>query len=455
VISERKEVVVVGGGAAGMAAAWELRDHDVLLLEQNEVLGGRMKSHDRGDYWLNLGAHLFPVEGAHVRNMMNELGLETLDVPGSKTAISFKGRVYDARRIESYPFLLPLTVRERIQLVKVGATVRWKVMSYVRQSRPRAGETAAQGRARMRRFDNQRTFQSLLGRLTGSVDAIFRTAARRVPAEMDALSAAAGISIFAGNWAGKASGSPVNLRGGSGRLGESVGRELGDRVVLGARVVSVEPDADGAVVTYETAAGPSTVAARHVIVATPAPVASSLVPGLPPGVHASLASVAYEPFVSMAVLTHESGPMPWDDIYAILAPGMSFNMVFNHANPLRGSTARRSGGSLMCYAGAKLARELLDLPEDEIARRFTGDLQRVYPQLADLISETVVQKWQYGNWYETPTSDLGALLGYNNQADTAIHFAGDYFAAVSGSVEGGATSGVETARLVAAALSSG
>jgi protoporphyrinogen/coproporphyrinogen III oxidase len=454
VSTEHRDVVVVGGGAAGMAAAWQLRDKDIVLLEQNDVLGGRMKSHGRGDYWLNLGAHLFPVAGAHVRNLMDELGLETVEVPGSKTALSFKGKVHDARRIESYPFVLPLTLTERLQLMRAGLIVRLKVRSYLSQSRPRPGESATERQARMSRFDKDRTFQSLLGRLPGAVDAIFRTAARRVPAEMEELSAAAGISIFAGNWAGKASGSPVNLLGGSGRLGEAVRRRLGERAVLGARVVSVEQDGDGAVVTYDSAEGRSTITARHVIVATPAPVASALVPGLAPSVKESLGSVAYAPFVSMAILTHESGPMPWDDIYAILTPGLSFNMLFNHANPLRGSSIRSSGGSLMVYAGAQPARELLELPDDEIARRFTQDLLRVYPQLGNLISETIVQKWVYGNWYETPRSDLDALLAYRETPDNVIHLAGDYFAPVSGSVEGATTSGVETARHVASALDS-
>jgi oxygen-dependent protoporphyrinogen oxidase len=447
-----RDVVIVGGGPAGMAAAWQLRDKDVVLLEENDMLGGRLKSLSRGDYWLNFGAHLFPAEGSHVRRLIDDLSLETIDVPGSKTALSFAGKVYASRRAESYPFTLPLSVGERLQLVKAGLTVRLKVRSWFSESRVRPGESEAERRRRLSRFEQDRTFRELLGRLPELVDAIFRTAARRTPAEIDELSAGAGILLFAGNWAGKASGAPVNLLGGSGRLGEAVCRRLGDRVILRSKVDSVEQDGDRALVHYDTADGRFSISARHVIVATPAPVARVIAHGLPRDVEKSLESVAYEPFVSMAVLTNESGSMPWDDLYAILTPGMAFNMLFNHANPLRSKPLRKSGGSLMCYAGAELTRELMDLPADEIERRFKNDLYRVYPQLATIISETVVQKWRYGNWYQTPGANFDAMLNYSAQPTNVIHFAGDYFAPLSGSIEDATKSGVEAAHRVANAL---
>ena len=62
-----RDVVIVGGGIAGLSAAWRLRHRDVLLLEAGDRLGGRIRSEVHGDYWLNHGAHLFPAPGSLLR----------------------------------------------------------------------------------------------------------------------------------------------------------------------------------------------------------------------------------------------------------------------------------------------------------------------------------------------------------------------------------------------------
>ena len=75
------EVVVVGGGIAGLTAAYALRDRDVLLLEADDRVGGRIYSEPRGDVWLNFGAHVFAGPESASGRLFEELGVEAAPVP--------------------------------------------------------------------------------------------------------------------------------------------------------------------------------------------------------------------------------------------------------------------------------------------------------------------------------------------------------------------------------------
>ena len=50
-----KDVVIVGGGLAGLAAGWRLRHWDTVLLESGSRVGGRIRSERRGPVLAELG----------------------------------------------------------------------------------------------------------------------------------------------------------------------------------------------------------------------------------------------------------------------------------------------------------------------------------------------------------------------------------------------------------------
>ena len=155
---ETRDVVVIGGGIAGLSAAWRLRDRDVLLLEAGDRLGGRLRSDPRGDYWLNYGAHLFPAPGSLVDAMARECGLETVPVTGSMMGLAVGSTLLNRGRVETYPFRLPLSVRDRLAFAAAGLKVQRAVARYHRLARPAPGETPADVRARVLAFEDDRTF---------------------------------------------------------------------------------------------------------------------------------------------------------------------------------------------------------------------------------------------------------------------------------------------------------
>ena len=90
-----KDVVIVGGGVAGLAAAWKLRHHDIKVLEADERIGGRIRSERRGPHWLNWGGHVY--DGGELSStqwLLRDTGIQSRAVPGNLAGLSmhFHGR---------------------------------------------------------------------------------------------------------------------------------------------------------------------------------------------------------------------------------------------------------------------------------------------------------------------------------------------------------------------------
>ena len=433
-VAMTRDVVIVGGGIAGLSAAWRLRHRDVLLLEGADRLGGRMRSDPCGEYWLNYGAHLFPAPGSLVDGMAREFSLETVPVTGGMMGLAVGSKILGSGRVETYPFRLPLSLRERVAFAQAGVKLQLAVRRYLR-----AGNRYD--------FDDQRTFSEFLGPLPPAVREMFSCAAHRATAELDQLSAGCGIGLFALVWAGKGSLIARNLRGGTGQLPAALGRELGERARTHSPVDAIRPDDTELVVS----SGGEEIRARHVILAAQAPHAAPLVAPVAERAAAALAQLTYGAFLSVALETSETAPMPYDDVYAIATPGRVFDMFTNQAHALR-TGERQPGGSLMLFAGAKAAARLMRESDEVIVERFLADLHALYPQTRGAIAGATVQRWDYGNVYATPGRGRlqGALEGALG-AHENLHLAGDYFAEL-GTMEAAAQTGLAAAERVDARI---
>ncbi len=439
------DVIVVGGGPSGLSAAWELRDKKILVLEKSHRLGGRLYSMSRGDYWLNLGGHLFPPAGSHMRNILHSIGLEVIKIPGNKFAICWGGKVYKPKMVSALPLTLNMTLRERFVMATRGLKILKAVKGWQEAMAPVYGENNQRRRARVASYLADQSFRDFMGPLPKRLEALFQSAARRAAAEMEDQHAGVGVSLFGAVWAGKGDSMALNLNGGSGRFGEVMMELLGDRVRYHTSVKSVSKTGDLVTVVYESEGQEQVVTAAEVIIAVPAYQASDIVKEIPDDVRQTLQAVQYGPFPTMGIITDEPGPMPYDDVYAITTPDASFDMFFNHANPLRTTGQRKPGGSLMVYSGGEPARQMLKLTDDEIRDRYLADIYKMFPTLQGHVKETIVQRWTPGNTYRPAGFDFQPMLSYCERNDVNIHFAGDYFAEI-GNMEIATGSGHEAAR---------
>lgn len=442
--SGRHEAVIVGAGIAGLTAGWELRDRDVLLLEATERVGGRMRSEPRGPYWLNLGAHLFGGRGSLLDRLVTETGLETRPIPGNRMGLAFGDRLLASGRPETYPFRLPLSWRARLSFVRAGLRLRSATRGYVRAARRRPGESPAQRRSRLLAYRDDQTFGRYLGGLHPDVASIFQAVAERVTAEPGQISAGCGAALFSLVWDGGDDTLARNLIGGSELLPQALARRLGDRVLTGAVVREVVQAADGVRVRFSQRGALAEVSAQFAIVATPAYVTREIVRDLPLDTADALGWIPYGPFVCGAFLTEETGPMPWDQIYAIAVAERSFNMLFNHANPLRGPNKREPGGSLMVYAGGDRGRRLLSLTDEQIRELFQRDLHAVLPATRGIVRETLIQRWEHALPYAPP--GRARIQPALDRSLDRVLLAGDYLEYAS--MEAAAATGLDAAQEV-------
>ena len=97
------DVVIVGGGIAGLTAAYMLRDQEVLLLERTKRLGGRVETVSFGDTTLNIGTQFFNEEDTSFVHLIDELGIERTPHRGGSSPYALH---LDGELLDDFGFLL-------------------------------------------------------------------------------------------------------------------------------------------------------------------------------------------------------------------------------------------------------------------------------------------------------------------------------------------------------------
>jgi oxygen-dependent protoporphyrinogen oxidase len=423
--SSMKDVIVVGGGLAGLAANWKLRHWDTVLLESGSRVGGRIRSERRGRYWLNWGGHVFAGAGSSTDALLNETGITATQVPGTLAGVAMNGKLLTKGPVQTYPFRIPMPLSSRIALLKAGLKVSAQVLRYASIVRQRPGEDPAVRQQRVYDFENGRTFHDFVGDLPEDAAALFDPTVMRSAADPDQIAAGAGIGYFSLVW-NIGQGLNRGIVGGPSTLTQGIATALGERVQLGAEVVEIVHKSRSVVVRYRQDGIDKEVEGRCVVLATPATISHRVAVDLPGDIREALGKVLYGPYVSAAFLTNETSPQPYDGAYGIAAGKRSFNVVLNQASIVRGGeTSRQPGGSIMTFSPASLARKLLPKSDEEILRIYTDDLNEVLGSgFGDSVVEAQVQRWETGAPYCFP--GRGALQPALTRRDSRVFLAGDY-----------------------------
>lgn len=444
--AESCEVAVIGGGVAGLVAAWHLRDRDVLLLEADDRLGGRVKSERRGEYYVNLGAQYMAGTGP-LADIIEHFRIPSGSLAGAHAAMALNGRILASDSPLEFVLRAPLSLKGKLEFAQFGLQIR-------RMYRKMAENPNPQESRAFRDSLDARSIESIVGGFTDPrVRAIINAlVATWVGGEAWEVSAATfvldmGSALIAATETPNFS-LPV---GGNQTIVEKLAAELGDRARTRATVTSITWDDDGVEVLYRNGAGgEQRVTAKQCVVAVPAYAALDLIRDLPEQHRQALETVHYGPFIVAGIFTNETTAQPWDSTYSIVAPNRSFQIIYNHAAAIRRQGPRKPGGALVAYAGGdQVRRHLAGLSDEEIIDRFKRDLNEVLPGSGRYVEDVVLQRWPQAIPYWHPGDRpliraLRAPLG-------PIHFAGDYIS-FPPSMKAAAQAAETASRAVAQAL---
>ena len=112
-------VGIIGGGAAGLAAAYELtkRGHFAEVFEAAPFLGGQASTFEVGGGQLERGYHHLFVSDTDMVELINELGLgDSMEWLESKVGLFHGGRIWDFATPMDLLKFSPLPLVQRIRL---------------------------------------------------------------------------------------------------------------------------------------------------------------------------------------------------------------------------------------------------------------------------------------------------------------------------------------------------
>lgn len=302
---QRHPVVVVGGGIAGLAAAWQLtRDGvDVRLLESSDRVGGKLRTTEIGGRDVDEAADAFLARVPHATELVDELGLSDQLISPSARSAQVWTRSDGVAKLSGLPqpnvLGIPLDPDAAEELL--GAEAAADIRTDLARTTPdpvRDDDTIG---ALVRRRLGDRVHEGLVDPLLGAINA-GDTDTLSIHASSPQILAAAHanpslVAALRDQASGRKSDAPVffSFRGGMSVLIDALEASLRPVITTNAAVSSIAPHEDSLVVTF----GGESLTASAVVLACPPDHAADLLPGWPDAVE-RLRSI---PLVSVSLIT--------------------------------------------------------------------------------------------------------------------------------------------------------
>lgn len=362
--TRKADIVIVGSGSAGLSAAYFLRGKDWLLLEKEDHFGGNAYQEEYAGQPYSTGS-AYDFRDSHSDHLAKEIGLNLLPIDMPDPTIDNHTYVPDTWR-SGLPHL-PYS-RETVASFK-------KFADDVLKMDPRKDILEL----------DSKLFTGILGAYAPEVTKWWDAyGLSNWGASTGDTSAYIGVSDAQYLIKGEDS-SRVILPGGLGcithKLVEVLKAKYAERMLSGATVVAVVPDADGVLVTYSQPDKLTTVAAKVVIMCTPKFFTSRIVAGLANDQKQAMRRMRYAPVPMINMIfdqqVYRKGYDNW-------CPGNSFTDFIVADWTMRNQPGYKPKYEILTFYSTLRESERELLLEEEDCREFAGkvlkDFQKALPE---------------------------------------------------------------------------
>ncbi|MYB48308.1 MAG: FAD-dependent oxidoreductase [Dehalococcoidia bacterium] len=447
-----KRVVIVGGGFAGLSAAYTLMQRGItpLLLEAKERAGGRGIGERVDGFSLDMGAFVFTSTYDTAFRMCEELGL-----PLVPSTMKF-GHHRNGRWVTTTPdqslsnFVRHLPAAFTMGFLSPsGMRSGFKVM---REIHRQSEYMSFAGDSPLAEIDDDESFGDYLKRL-GVPENLQVTL--RGPLEMILGDPMPAGQVLMRAYIGETmlhSGRVYMPERGIGSLSEALATFCSDAIRVSSpvrRIVVAEGRATGVVVDGET------IEADTVICAVPGTKVPDLIPDLPEETRRALSTVSYSTGCRVVIgLDHPPLPPGW---HGALYPEDEDTPLLLDRSVFLPSCAPPGKSILDLLIGRERAKELIPLDDDEIKRQLLGAARRNAPPGSSLPDDDEglfyrVYRWEEALCMGTPGM-LATVANIPRQLAGRIDnlfLAGDYMRvpSVNGALSSGCSAATEVADLL-------
>jgi monoamine oxidase len=365
-VSKRYDVVIVGGGASGLAAAYSLRQHDFLLLEKEPHFGGNAYLEEFEGQAFATGS-AYDEKGTSSEQLAREIGLT----------------------------LLPINCPDPTILNGKWIKDTWRTGLDELPYSPAIRESFKKFRDEMLAIDISKNVAQLDNTPLTKYLSTY-------PPEIKSWWDAYGPS----NWGAKsaetstyvalidfqdvvaaAEDTRVTLPGGNGaltrKLAETLKAKSAEHLAGGATIVSVEPQKTEVKITYVQDGALRSVAAKFVIMATPKFITSRIVAGLSDAQQDAMASLRYCPYPVINMIFDR--PV-YNRGYDTWAPGNSFTDFIVADWVVQKQPGYKQKNNIITFYTplAEIERKRLLKIDDcrQIAANVLRDFQKLLPEFA-------------------------------------------------------------------------